>query len=159
MRTSQGEVQCSTRLHGKQEERCVKAAEMREHAEPSRERTPLITTSGDPTLLKSVGQSPAIHTYFQKHNGFMEVVRTGYKDDPVLVKVVETPKHHPTFSVDHRLIHARNSGGEKVLCVPWTRWKGNMMTAHIIDHAHKVLGPERGTMSAGGTGGQGLARK
>ena len=50
------------------------------------------------------------------------------------------PKHHPTFSVDHGLIHARNSGEEKVLCVPRTRWKGNKMTAHIIDHAHKVLG-------------------
>ena len=45
----------------------------------------------------------------------MEEVRTGYKDDPVLAKVVETPKHHPTFSVDHGLIHARNSGEEKVL--------------------------------------------
>ena len=113
---------------------------MREHAEPSRERTPLVTTSGDPTLLKSAGQSPAICTYFQKHDGFMEAVRTGYKDDPILAKVVETPKHHPMFSVDHGLIHARNSGREKVLCIPRTRWKGNMMTTHIIEHAHKVLG-------------------
>ena len=113
---------------------------MHEHAEPSRERTPLVTTSGDFTLLESAGQSPAIRTYFQKHDGFMEVVRTGYKDDPIFMKVVETPKHHPTFSVDHGLIHAKNSGGEKVLCVPQTRWKGNLMTAHIIDHAHKVLG-------------------
>ena len=92
---------------------------MHEHAEPSREKTPLATTSGDPTLLESVGQSPAICTYFQKHNGFMEAVRTGYKDDPVLTKVAETPKHHPMFNVDHRLIHARNSGGGKVLCIPW----------------------------------------
>ena len=113
---------------------------MREHAEPCRERTPLVTTSGDPTLLESAGQSPAICTYFQKHDGFMEAVRTGYKDDPILAKVVEMPKHHPMFSVDHGLIHARNSGGEKVLCVPQMHWKGNMMTAHIIDHAHKVLG-------------------
>ena len=125
MRTSQGEVQCSTCLHRKQEECCVKAADMRKHAEPSRERTPLVTTSGDPTLLKSAGQSPAICTYFQKHDGFMEAVRMGYKDDPVLMKVVKTPKHHPTFSMDHRLIHAKNSGGEKVLCIPWTHWKGN----------------------------------
>ena len=70
----------------------------------------------------------------------MEVVRTGYKDDPILAKVVKMPKHHPTFSVDHGLIHTRNSGGEKVLCVPQMCWKGNTMTAHIIDHAHKVLG-------------------
>ena len=140
MRASQGEVWRSTRLHGKQEERCVKAAEMCKHAEPCRERTPLVTTSGDPTLLESAGQSPAIRTYFQKHHGFMEAVRMGYKDDPILAKVVETPKHHPMFSVDHGLIHARNSGGEKVLCVPRTRWKGNTMTTHIIDHAHKVLG-------------------
>ena len=93
---------------------------MRENAELSREKTPLATMSGDPTLLKSVGQSPAIRTYFQKHDGFMEAVRTGYKDDPVLTKVAETPKHHPTFDVDHGLIHARNSGREKVLCVPRT---------------------------------------
>ena len=139
MRTSQGKVRHSTRLHGKQEECCVEAAEMHKHTEPSRERTPLVTTSGDPTLLKSVGQSPAIRTYFQKHDGFMEAVRMGYtKDNPVLAKVVETPKHHPTFSVDHGLIHARNSGGEKVLCVPQTCWKGNMMTTHIINHTHKV---------------------
>ena len=84
MRASQGEVQCSTQLRRKQEERRVEAAEMCEHAEPCRERTPLITTSGDPTLLKSAGQSPAIRTYFQKHDGFMEAVRMGYKDDPYL---------------------------------------------------------------------------
>ena len=82
MRASQGEVWRSTRLRGKQEERRVEAVEMHEHAEPCRERTPLVTTSGDPTLLESAGQSPAICTYFQKHDGFMEAVRTGYKDDP-----------------------------------------------------------------------------
>ena len=92
---------------------------MHKHAEPSREKTPLATMSGDPTLLESVGQSPAICTYFQKHNNFMEAVRTGYKDDPVLAKVAEKPTYHPTFNVDHGLIHARNSGGEKVLCIPW----------------------------------------
>ena len=113
---------------------------MRENAEPSREKTSLATTSGDPTLLESVGQSPAIHTYFQKHESFMEAVRMGYKDDPVLEKVADKPKHHPTFSMDHGLIHTRNSGGEKVLCIPWTCWKGNMVTAHVIDHMHKVLG-------------------
>ena len=134
MRTSQDKVRCSTHLHRKQEDCHIEAAEMCENAEPSREKTPLATMSGDPTLLKSVGQSPAIHTYFQKHNGFMEAVRMGYKDNPVLAKVADKPKHHPTFSMDHRLIHARNSGGEKVLCIPWTRWKGNTMTAHVIDH-------------------------
>ena len=120
MRTSRDKVRHSTCLRGKQEDRHIKAAEMREKAELSREKTPLATMSGDPTLLESVGQSPAIHTYFQKHNGFMEAVRMGYKDDPVLAKVAEMPKHHPTFNMDHRLIHTRNSGREKVLCVPWT---------------------------------------
>jgi len=48
----------------------------------------------------------------------MEAVRTGYKDDPVLAKVAEKPKHHPTFSMDSGLIHAVNSGGERVLCIP-----------------------------------------
>ena len=93
---------------------------MRENTELSREETPLATTSGDPTLLESAGQSTTICTYFHKHNGFMEAARTGYKDDPVLAKVAKKPKHHPTFSVDHRLIHTRNSGGEKVLCIPQT---------------------------------------
>ena len=132
---------------------------MCEKAELNREKTPLATTSGDPTLLESVGQSPAICTYFQKHDGFMEVVRTGYKDDPVLAKVAEMQKHHPTFNMVHGLIHARNSGREKVLCIPRTQWKGNMMTTHIIEHAHKVLGHLGVLRTADGTGGQGLARK
>jgi len=50
----------------------------------------------------------------------MGAVRTGYKNDPVLAKVAEKPRHHPTFSMDGGLIHTVNSGGERVLCIPRT---------------------------------------
>jgi len=59
---------------------------------------------------------------------------------PVLAKMAEKPKHHPTFSMGSGLIHTMNSGGERVLCIPRMRWKGDSMTACIIDHVHKVLG-------------------
>jgi len=140
MRASQDNVRHSNRLHGKQEDRRIEAAELCEHTEPSRERTAPTRTSEDLTLLKSVGQSPATRTHFQQQDSFMEAVRTRYKDDPVLAKVAEKPKHHPTFSIDGGLICAVNSGGERVLCIPRTRWKGDSMTACIINHAHKVLG-------------------
>jgi len=140
MRASQHNVRCSNRLRGKQEDHHIKAAELREHAEPSMERTAPACTSEDLTLLESVGKSPATCTHFQQQDSFMEAVRTGYKDDLVLAKVAEKPKHHPMFSMDSGLIHAVNSGGERVLCIPQTRWKGDSMTACIIDHAHKVLG-------------------
>jgi len=118
MRASQDDVRRSNRLRGKQEDRHIEAAELREHAEPSRERTAPARTSEDLTLLESAGQSPATRTHFHQQDSFMEAVRTGYKDDPVLAKVAEKPKHHPTFSIDSGLIHAVNSGGERVLCVP-----------------------------------------
>ena len=118
MRASQHDVRRSNRLHGKQEDCRIKAAELREHAEPSRERTAPACTSEDLTLLESAGQSPATHTHFQQQDSFMGAVRTGYKDHLVLAKVAEKPKHHPTFSMDGGLIHAMNSGGERVLCVP-----------------------------------------
>jgi len=120
MRASQGNVRCSNRLHGKQEDRHIEAAELREHAELSRERTAPTHMSEDLTLLESMGQSPATRTHFQQQDSFMEAVRTGYKDNPVLAKVAEKPKHHPTFSMDSGLIHTMNSGGERVLCVPQT---------------------------------------
>jgi len=139
MRASQHDVRRSNRLCGKQEDCHIKAAELREHAELSRERPAPTCTSEDLTLLESAGQLPATCTHFQQQDSFMEAVRTGYKDDPVLAKVAEKPKHHPTFSMDSGLIHAVNSGGERVLCIPRTRWKGDLMTACIIDYAHKVL--------------------
>jgi len=111
----------SNRLHGKQEDRCIEAAELHEHAEPSKERTAPTHMSEDLTLLESAGQSPATRTHFQQQDSFMEAVRTRYRDDPVLAKVAEKPKHHPTFSIDGGLIHAMNSGGERILCVPRTR--------------------------------------
>jgi len=140
MRASQDDVRHSKRLRRKQEDCHIEAAELHEHAEPSRERTAPACTSEDPTLLESTGQSPATRTHFQQQDSFMGAVRTRYKDNPVLAKVAEKPKHHHTFSMDGRLIHAVNSGGERVLCVPRTQWKGASMTACIINHAHKVLG-------------------
>jgi len=118
MRASQGDVRRSNRLHRKQEDRHIKAAELREHAELSRERTAPAHTSEDLTLLESVGLSPATHTHFQQQDSFMEAIRNGYRDDLVLAKVAEKPKHHPMFSIDSRLIDAMNSGGERVLCIP-----------------------------------------
>jgi len=132
MRASQDDVRRSSRLHGKQEDCHIEAAELCEHTQPSRERTAPTHTSEDLTLLKSMGQSPATRTHFQQQGSFMEAVRTRYKDDLVLAKVAEKPEHHPTFSMD--------SGGERVLCIPQTQWKGDSMTTCIIDHVHKVLG-------------------
>jgi len=120
MRACQHDVRRSNRLRGKQEDHRIKAAELHEHTEPSRERTAPAHTSEDLTLLESMGQSPATRTHFQQQDSFMEAVRTGYKDNLVPAKVAEKPKHHPTFSMDSRLIHAVNSGGERVLCVPRT---------------------------------------
>ena len=108
----------SNRLCRKQEDRCIEAVELREHAEPSRERTAPTHTSEDLILLESTGQLPATRTHFQQQDSFMEAVRTGYKDDPVLAKVAEKPKHHLTFSMDGGLTHAMNSGRERVLCIP-----------------------------------------
>jgi len=118
MRASQDDMRHSNRLCGKQEDCHIEAAELCEHAELSRERTAPTCMSEDLTLLKSMGQSPATHTHFQQQDSFMEAVRTGYKDNLVLAKVAEKPKHHPTFSMGGGLIHAVNSGGERVLCVP-----------------------------------------
>jgi len=55
MRASQHDVRRSNRLRRKQEDRCIEAAELHEHAEPSRERTAPACTSEDLTLLESVG--------------------------------------------------------------------------------------------------------
>jgi len=141
MRASQDDVRRSNRLCGKQEDRRIEAAELHEHTEPSRERTAPTRMSEDLTLLESAGQLPATCTHFQQQDSFMGAVRTGYKDDPVLAKLVaEKPRHHPTFSMDGGLIHVMNSGGERVLCVPQMQWKGDSMTTCIIDHMHKVLG-------------------
>jgi len=118
MTASQDDVRCSNRLCRKQEDCCIKAAELCEHAELSRKRTPPARTSEDLTLLESAGQSPATCTHFQQQDSFMGAVRTRYKDDLVLAKVAEKPRHHPTFSMDGGLIHSVNSGGERVLCVP-----------------------------------------
>jgi len=121
MRACQDDMRRSNRLRGKQEDCRIKAAELREHTEPSRERKAPAHMSEDLTLLESTGQSPATRTHFQQQDSFMGAVRTGYKDDPVLAKVAEEkPRHHPTFSMDGRLIHAMNSGGERVLCIPQT---------------------------------------
>jgi len=104
MRASQDDVRRSNRLRGKQEDRRIEAAELREHAELSRERTAPAHTSEDLTLLESAGQSPATRTHFHQQDSFMEAVRAGYKDNPVLAKVAEKPKHHPTFSMDSGLL-------------------------------------------------------
>jgi len=118
MRASQDDVRRSNRLCGKQEDHHIEAAELHEHTELSRERTAPTHMSEDLTLLESMGQSPATRTHFQQQDSFMGAVRTGYKDDLVLAKVAEKPKHHPTFSMDSGLIHTVNSGGERVLCIP-----------------------------------------
>ena len=72
--------------------------------------------------------------------GLEHTISAGYKDDSVLSKVLNKPEHYLMFKVRNDLIYMDKRGGEEVLCIPHTKFKGDMIVAMVIVQAHQALG-------------------
>ena len=75
----------------------VKAEEMAAHAERSEENNLIEGLGDNPSLLKSMGNSPDLPGQLQDHEGLQEAITVGYKTDLVLLKVWSSPEHHTAF--------------------------------------------------------------
>ena len=127
-------------LDDPREGRRVEAEEMAAHAERSKEDNPIKGLKDNPSLLKSVDNSPDLPGQLQDNEGLQKAITTGYKTDPVLLKVWSSPEHHATFWLKDNLLYTNNHGGEEVLCVPQTKVKGDMIDTKVIAQAHQMLG-------------------
>ena len=117
----------------------VKAEEMAAHAERS-EKDNLIEGSGDDSsLLKSMSSSLNLPGQLQDNEGLWEAITAGYKTDPVLSKVWNSPEHHATFQLRDNLLYTDNCGREEVLCVLHMKVNGDMIITKIITQAHQML--------------------
>jgi hypothetical protein len=72
--------------------------------------------------------------------GFFDAIRRGYKDEPLLAKVVAQPKHFPQFMERNGLLYMKNRENKEVLCLPHMLYKGNNIIARIVDQAHRSIG-------------------
>jgi hypothetical protein len=130
----------SRRLAEKRETRTSEAQELASAAERTTRDPPTTSVAGDPTVLESAEASGTSPVNLGDHSGLLDVVRQGYKDDPVFAKVRAQPSHYPAYKEKDGLLYTENRGGEEVLCLPRAKYKGDVLTAIIIDNAHKTLG-------------------
>jgi len=128
------------RMTEQKEARRMEAEEMATNAERSKGEDLSESLGDDPSLLESAGSSPDLPNHIRAKPGLEGTISAGYKNDSVLSKVFEEPKHFATFRVRDNLIYTDNRGGEEVLCVPHAKYEGDTIIAMIIAQAHQILG-------------------
>ncbi|KIK20008.1 hypothetical protein PISMIDRAFT_13273 [Pisolithus microcarpus 441] len=114
--------------------------------EQSNKESPSASAQEDPTILESAEANRASTIMLGEAPGFLSAVCKGYKSDSVLAKVMAQPSHYPQFEEEGGLLYTKNHGGEKVLCLPHTKYEGDNTIAKWI-------------ISTDGIGGQNLAGK
>ncbi|KAG6892230.1 hypothetical protein C0992_001404, partial [Termitomyces sp. T32_za158] len=63
-------------------------------------------------------------------------IQQGYAKDTFFVEILDKPKEHAHFTIDHQLIYMMNTAGAKVLCVPRDR----SLITMILEQAHTIVG-------------------
>jgi hypothetical protein len=76
---------------------------------------------------------------YRDQPGFFDAVCRGYKDEPLLAKVVAQPKHIPQFMERNGLLYTKTRGNKEVLCLPHTLYKGHNRSARIVNQAHRAI--------------------
>ena len=128
------------RLAEQKEAHRIEAEEMAVNTERSKGEDLSENLGDDPSLLESAGSSPNLPNHMRVKLGLEHAISAGYKDDSVLSKVLNKPEHYLMFKVRNDLIYMDKRGGEEVLCIPHTKFKGDMIVAMVIVQAHQALG-------------------
>ncbi|KAG6894005.1 hypothetical protein C0992_007874 [Termitomyces sp. T32_za158] len=63
-------------------------------------------------------------------------IQQGYATDTFFIKILDKPKEHSRFHIEHQLIYMMNTSGAKVLCVPRDR----LLITTILEQAHNIVG-------------------
>ena len=112
---------------------------MAAHAKRNEKDNPIKGLGDDSSLLKSMGSSPNLPGQLQDNKGLQKAITAGYKTDPVLLKIWNSPEHHATFQLRDNLLYTNNYGREEVLCVFHMKVNGDMIITKIITQAHQML--------------------
>ena len=70
---------------------------------------------------------------------FCNAICKGYKDKPLLAKVLAQPNHFPQFIERSSLLHMKNHENREVLCLPHTSYKGDNIITRVVDQAHRAI--------------------
>jgi hypothetical protein len=127
------------------EARQHEAADLAANKESSRPPPPSTGRSSpkdqvDPTINESLGHLPDLRPQIEGDRSILINIRNGYKDNPLLAKVLNNIEHHHNFETDNGLLYTRNRAGNSVLCIPSVIRNKRRLTEIIIAQAHQVLG-------------------
>ncbi|KAJ7835420.1 hypothetical protein B0H13DRAFT_1566802, partial [Mycena leptocephala] len=127
------------RAHEPLEDRIIEAEELAKHSEN-------LALEGFDTsaisLEDSLNAEPSLTITVEGDLGFLDNVRTGYADDPILGPIITNPLHFAQFTVQDGLIYCNSPVGAKVLCIPRTPRSGGtrLLTEIVLDQSHQTLG-------------------
>ena len=130
----------SKRLAEKRKTQILEAQEMASAVERTAEEAPHTNVEEDPTVLGSAGTLREALIEYGDQPEFFDAVRKGYKEEPLLGKVVAQPSHFPQFTEGNGLLYMKNREEKEVLCLPRASYKGDNIIARIIDQAHRAIG-------------------
>ena len=86
--------------------------------EPSAPEQALLEDQTDPTVSKSLGQLPNLHSRLEGNRLMLSDIRGGYPKDSLFAKVLKDPEHHKNFKLLDGLLYTHNHVGDTVLCIP-----------------------------------------
>ena len=151
LQVMQDQTQRSKQLCERQEQREIDAVEMMEAGEAQGEeisRAPIEKQKmrknphvpqgeSNMTLANMIFHAPnnAKPNRFED-NEFKQHVKQEYKNDKLLLLVVEKPKDYPAFAVRGELVWKKNLQGDEVLCLPRDR----QLIGDILTQAHEMVG-------------------
>jgi len=99
------------RMTEQKEAHRMEAEEMVTNAKRSKGEDLSESSGDDPSLLESAGSSPNLPNHIRVKPGLEGTISVGYKNDSMLSKVLEEPKHFTMFRVRDDLIYMDNRGG------------------------------------------------
>src|SRR6202790_5676785 len=95
----------------------------------------------DMTVGEALQNGPPLDRIVLGDGLFLEAIKSGYQNDPMLSKILENPGHYLNFRVFKGIVHTKNRLGDECLCIPRALYKGKRSLPEVtINHAHDTLG-------------------
>ncbi|KAG6874900.1 hypothetical protein C0992_006058 [Termitomyces sp. T32_za158] len=95
------------------------------------------STNDDLTVGQALNSAaPAAATVDSGDAQVRRRIQQGYAADTFFIKILDKPKEHLRFHIEHQLIYMMNTSRVKVLCIPRDR---SLITT-ILEQAHNIVG-------------------
>ena len=117
----------------------LEAQEMASTVEKTTREAPCTIVEENPTVIESTRTLREPLVEYRNWPEFFNTIHKGYENKPLLAKVLAQPNHFPQFIERSCLLYTKNHENKKVLCLPYTSYKGDNIIARVVDQAHRAI--------------------